>query len=534
MSFTPQYLSYKETGAFSKLVVDYIEGDSGLRSFYDLPVSMEGIEQAIRSQKKSPVNRKLLVEELQKQYSQIKTSEKVKANITSLLNENTFTICTAHQPNIFTGHLYFIYKILHAVKVADDLNASIKDSHFVPLFYMGSEDADLEELGEISINGTCYKWQTKQKGAVGRMKVDKDLIRLIEQIEGQLSVEKNGKEIIEIMKRSYLKGQSIEQSTLVLINELFSAFGLIVLLPDNAGLKKQFIPVIEKELTEQFSHAAVSETVNEFPSGYKIQAAGREINLFYLKDDIRERIELKGSSYIVANASLSFSKTEILRELHDHPERFSPNVILRPVYQQAILPNIAFIGGGGELAYWLELKKVHEAVKICFPVLILRNSFMIVSSKTSQLISKLGFSAQDMFKSEDNLLDQLMKRNSNVNLQLDEERTAFGQLYLQVEKHASVIDPTLQKHIQSLSLQTQKKLDSVEKKMKRAEKKKYEAQQRQLSKVKNALFPGGSLQERVDNILPYYSMHGKDLIEALYQYSPVLKQEFTILKVNSE
>ena len=269
--FNAQYLPYHETHAFTNIVEDYLKGEPALKDFYQHSPDIVGIKEAISVRKNYNYNRNLLVKELFKQYDSGTIAGKVKANIEALLSDNTFTICTAHQPNIFTGHLYFIYKILHAIKLAEELNEKIAGYNFVPVYYMGSEDADLEELGEICINGKNYKWSTDQKGAVGRMKVDTIFIDLINEIDGQLSVEPFGKEIISLLRQSYSIGKTIQQSTFELVNKLFEDKGLIIFLPDNSELKKEFFPVNQKELLEQFSQKAVAETVAAFPGKYKVK-----------------------------------------------------------------------------------------------------------------------------------------------------------------------------------------------------------------------------------------------------------------------
>lgn len=530
MKFKSHYISYHKTGAFSKLVEDYINGDEALKPFYKNDPDLAGIKKAIKERKKHKYNRSLLVDELKKQYAGIQAHTKVNENIDLLLEDNTFTVCTAHQPNIFTGHLYFVYKILHAIKLADKLNEKIKGHHFVPVYYMGSEDADLQELGEVHINGKKYEWKTQQKGAVGRMKVDKPFIELLNEIDGQLSVEKYGNEIMEVVKRSYTLGKTIEQATFELVNILFEDKGLIVFLPDNAALKNEFHDISYKELTEQFSNKIVAETIASFPEKYKVQAAGREINLFYLKDDLRERIERVKEYYVVANTDLNFTQEEILEELKQCPERFSANVILRPVFQEMILPNVAFIGGGGELAYWLELKKVFEAVNIPYPVLVLRNSFMIVHKKVLANIDKLQYKINDFFKPATDLIEELVKRETKLQLKLDDEKAGIKALYEKIQSAAIMVDVTLHKHVTAIEIQALKRIEILEKKMLRAEKKKFEAGQRQIMKVKESLFPSGTLQERVDNLLPFYASFGKDFIELLYENSKALGREFCIIE----
>jgi len=339
-------LSFEQTGYFSKIITDYCNGSPDLRPFYKHPVSLEGIAAAISARQSAQPDRHLLVTELQKQYTGIDTTAAVQQNIQLLLQPNTFTITTAHQPAIFTGHLYFVYKILHVIKLADRLKKEFPGNHFVPVFWMGSEDADLDELGHVYLNGEKLVWETKQTGAVGRMQT-KGLDKMIHRIEGELSVQPYGKELIQLLRSCYLESPDIQTATFKLINALFAAYGLIVIIPDTPNLKRAMEPVFREDLLQQKPAAVVKKTIEQLGENYKVQAHPREINLFYFKDNIRELIELKDGKYEVRNTPINFTKEEILAELTAHPERFSPNVILRGLYQETVLPNIAFVGGGG-------------------------------------------------------------------------------------------------------------------------------------------------------------------------------------------
>ena len=526
---TPKQISYEATGSFSKMVLDYVKGDEELQPFFANPVSPDGIKKTIETRKLFATNRKLLVDVLQKHYANTNPTVIQLQNIQLLAHSNCFTVTTAHQPNIFTGHLYFIYKILHAIKLCEKLKADMPENDFVPVYYMGSEDADLDELGHIYIDGEKYEWQTSQTGAVGRMRVDKALVNLINGLSGQLLVHPFGTEIADLMKACYKEGVIIEHATLQVVNHLFADYGVVIILPDNAELKASFIPVIERELMEEFSHSLVEETIAGYPAEYKAQASGRELNLFYLKDDKRERIEMQQDVWTVLNLDIQFTRQELLAELRQHPERFSPNVILRPVYQEWILPNIAFIGGGGEIAYWLQLKKVFESVNVPYPMMLLRNSFMFISNQTQSLVDKLHFSQIELFHPELDLIKQLVKRDSLLQVSLEREHLQLADFYEQLKTIAGKIDITLSKHADALQTQAQKKIGALEKKMLRAEKKKFEAQQRQLAKIKAQLFPKNNLQERVDNLMLYYAKWGKAFISMLYNHSNGLEQEFGIL-----
>lgn len=373
-------ISYGETGYFGKLVLDYLGRDEKLKSFYNGFPDKQAIGDAISRRQDTATSRTLLANVLQQQYSEVQPFQKVKEHIELLRKETTFTITTAHQPNIFTGPLYFIYKILHAVKLAAYCKQLFPEFDFVPVYYMGSEDADLEELGQLSVNGEKLVWSTDQTGAVGRMKVDKPLLELIARIEAQVNVLPFGQEITRKIKDFYREGALIQEATLHFVNFLFAAYGLVVLIADNKELKATAADIFRDELLQGHSIQLVEETAKELAeAGYKVQAHGRPINLFYLSDEGRNRIERAGGQWNVVDTQKVFTQEQIIKEVDTNPERFSPNVILRPVYQERILPNLLFIGGGGELAYWTQLKRVFARYNVPYPVLVLRNSFLLLT-----------------------------------------------------------------------------------------------------------------------------------------------------------
>ena len=350
-------------------------------------------------------------------------------------------------------------------------------------------------------------------------------------MEGQLGILPFGKEIINLIRESYQEGSTLQEATFRFVHALFNEFGLLVLLPDNAALKRTMIPVFREELLEQPAAAIIEKSaaaLNE--ADYKVQASAREINLFYLKDDIRNRIEKKGEQYQVVDTNLRFSQEEMMTELDTHPDRFSPNVILRGLYEETILPNIAFIGGGGETAYWLQLKGLFEYYKVPFPVLVLRNSFLLLEKKWQDTILKTGFTIEDFFQSGEVLLNRLVKIGSPEKVVLNGSLTAIEKLYESVKSQAGAVDQTLEQHVEALKTKTIFRLKELEKKMLRAEKRKYSDQQRQIASVRTALFPGNGLQERSENISYFYAKWGRDFLRKLYEESLTLEQEFVILQ----
>jgi len=364
------------------------------------------------------------------------------------------------------------------------------------------------------------------------------LLKLISQLEGQLSVLAYGKEILSLIKDCYKEGMLIQDATFKLINILFGEYGLIVLIPDNAALKKQAEKIFQDDLLNEIASGIVEQTAEKLQAaGYKLQANPREINLFYLKDDIRDRIVKVNGKFITHNSPKESSRTrftfdekDILTELKQNPERFSPNVILRGIYQETILPNLVYIGGGGEIAYWLQLKDLFEFYKTPYPLLLLRNSFLIVEKKWQEKIGRLGFTIEDFFLPEQELINRLVARETKNEIKLNGNLTEADKLYESLKKQAVAVDTTLGKHVEALRTQSIYRLQELEKKMLRAEKRKFTDQQRQIHTIKENLFPKNGLQERIDNFMYYYAKWGKDFIRQLYQHSLALDQEFVIVE----
>lgn len=525
-SFTT--LAYRDTGYFSSIITDYLEGAPQLRPFYQHPVSFAGIEAAMLQRSAFPQSRQSLVNHLHQQYSGLPQHAAVKASIEKLGASNTYTITTAHQPALFTGTLYFVYKILHVIKLAELLTAKYPTAQFVPVYWMGSEDADLEELGKFYLSGEKITWNTQQTGAVGKMNT-RGIEQLIERISGELSVLPHGKTLVALLQDAYLNAPDLQTATFRLLHQLFAHYGLVVLIPDSAGLKQLMQPVFEADLFQQEPSAIVSASISQLGKSYKVQANPREINLFYFKDSIRARIIRTKNGFEVFGTDIRFDEAAMRTELELFPERFSPNVILRGLYQETILPNIAFIGGGGETAYWLELKALFENYAVPYPMLILRNSFLLVEHKWQKKIDAMDFTVKDFFQSEDQLLTQLVNRQRNAALQLQREIQMATVFYQELSNKATQIDQSLQQHVAALQQRAVKSIRVLEKKLLRAEKRKFEAEQRHIHAIKQALFPRNGLQERIDNFMPYYAKWGPAFIEMLYQHSLGLEQQFGLL-----
>ncbi|MES2396686.1 MAG: bacillithiol biosynthesis cysteine-adding enzyme BshC [Bacteroidota bacterium] len=530
-----------ETGQFSKLFLDYIKGDSVLRKLYAYEPKVESFQQVIDDKLKENTNRPLLVTVLREQYSTIEACDLQKTNINLLLNKNAFTVCTGHQLCLFTGPLYFIYKIISTINLSETLKKNYPEYNFVPVYWMASEDHDFAEVQSINLFGKKVSWDTDAKGAVGKLKTD-SLNLVIDELKQILGESENSKELIQLFTDAYLKHSNLADATRYMVHQLFADHGLVILDGNDSRLKNEFSEIIKDDIINNINYKLVNETISELENaGFKAQVNPREVNCFYMIDNLRERIEHVHNTSLeegrrdvfnVVNTSITFTKDELLKELIDHPERFSPNVVLRPVYQQKILPNLAYIGGPGELAYWLEYKRMFDHHNINFPVLIPRNFVLLTDEKTNQQIQKLGFTINELFKDVDVLIKEFVNKNANSELSLKEQEEKISNVFAEVSQKAMAVDVTLKGSVEAELQKALNALKNIESKLVRSEKQKQETNINQIKKVKEKFFPEGALQERYENMAPYYLRSGKKLIADLKEQFDPLDYELSILTIN--
>jgi len=529
MQWPSHRIDYRDTGYFPKIILDYIDQNESLKPLIQSFPSLENIKETIVRRKQTKLNRNALVHYLHDQYRDLPDAEKVDISINKLAEENTFTITTAHQPNLLMGPLYFIYKIVHAIRLADYCNQQIPDCHFVPVFYMGMEDADFVELNHFNVDGKRYQWETNQSGAFGKMKVDKALTEIIDQLEAQIAPLPYADTLIQQIRVCYKEGETIAQATFEWVHSLFARYGLIVLLPDGKLIKSLFISEMEDDLLNHSTLSILKSVESSYPYPTYWQANPRAINLFYLKDDLRERIEEEGDLFKVVNTSYVFTKEELLNELHSHPQHFSPNVMLRPLLQEKILPNLVYIGGSGELSYWFQLKKTFEHYQIPYPLLVLRNSFLLMSEKHDRQLQKAGFEKKNIFKSTDQLITAYTLQHSGKDLSMLQEINQMNLWFQEIEQKASSTDATLKVHVASLQRAMLKKMKALEQKMLRAEKRRFQDVSRQIENIRSEIFPSQQLQERQDSMLGFYAKWGDIWIDQIVQHSAALDAKMTIL-----
>ena len=486
-------VDFDKTNSFSKAFLDYIDQKPELDSFYEQYPTIEGLKIQAEKRNFSSATRKITSAVLSEQYKGIDASELTIQNIESLNSANTFTITTGHQLNIFTGPLYFIYKIVTTINACKAMKKQYPDFNFVPVYWMASEDHDFEEIDHFQFNGKKFTWETDQTGAVGRFN-PKSIKPIFDQIK-----------MPEFFQEAYLKHDTLAGAGRYYVNALFGSEGLVVIDADDAQLKKVFQPVIEADIFKNTPNQLVNKTNQALSDkGYSPQVFPREINFFYLKENLRSRIVKEGDDYAVLETDIKFTKAAIQIEIDDHPERFSPNVVLRPLYQETVLPNLAYVGGPSELVYWFQLKDVFDNFNTPFPALLPRNFVGVITPNVLQKIKKASFSFEEIFIDEAQLIKEKVKLNSTHNLDLKNEIENLQRAFDSVKAQSMNIDATLEKHVAAEQQKAEKSLKNIEKKMLRTEKRNHETLIERIHVIKEALFPVGTPQERKDNFLNFY------------------------------
>ena len=490
-------ISRTESACFSNQQIQLAEHQTDLLAFLNRPFSVANFQGQIEEKKEqyTRIHREVLIRGLIVQYEAVKPHEKVSQALQQLSSDNTFTVTTGHQLSLLTGPLYFIYKILHVIKQCEELKVTYPSNNFVPVFWMASEDHDFEEIKETAIFNQPLSWDSKDLGPVGRFSTE-GLQEIIGELKNMFSNHPNAT-IFSVLEA--YQGPTYGVAFFRFIHALFADFGLVILDGDNAIFKEAFAPIIEKELVEQFSFQAVQETSMELNKlGLKTQVNPREINLFYLSPHKRERI-IKNDEHTFSVGSLSFSKAELINKLKENPQDFSPNVILRPVYQEFLLPNVCYVGGVGELNYWLQLKGVFDKAKVVFPLIQARSSMFYLDSALLDKIDGLGLLRKDFFKEKNQIVKGFIAEQGESNFDFSRLDTHFNELKILISTVSADNDTQLSSAIGADVSKMESLLETIKNKKWRAEKQKHEKSIKQIEQIKERFFPKGIMQERSMN-----------------------------------
>ncbi len=506
-------------GALPNLVRDYLQDQAAVKKFYHYQPNIQSIIEAANS--RTLEYRNELVDSLIAQNASFSNKELIE----SLRESNAFTVTTGHQLCVATGPLYFLYKIASTIALAKNLSKQDPSRRYIPVYWMASEDHDFEEVQSIDVFQKKITWHQDSKGPVGRFDLSGINEFLIE-LEGILGDSIDAKKWMDILKESYKKAD-LAEATRSLVYALFGEENLIVIDADDIALKRCFLPIIKRELSERFSAELVKTTSSELEAlGYKAQVTPREVNLFYIQDGLRERMKFENGMFNWGEGAKSLD--EMLALAEECPECFSPNVILRPIYQETILPNLAYIGGPGELSYWLQLMPVFQSYQVFYPVLLLRDSALLVSSSVKNRLKKLNLTLNDIFQGKPAIIQAWIDAIGREDLSFEKSETE--RLFDAIAAKMKALDPTLEASALGEKKKLSTAIENLEKKMIKAVKNKEEVRIQQLDKVFAELYPNDQPQERITNASQFCDFLSGGLIEHLIDTFDPTKLKLTVVE----
>lgn len=476
-----------------------------------MPLAHLDFGSQIQQKSTQSIPRSVLVEVLQEQYQNLSGLDVVNSQIQALGDSRTFTVTTGHQLVLHGGPLFTLYKIATTIRMAEELKEQFPEYRFIPLFWMATEDHDFAEANHFFPN-YCEQitWDKNWEGAVGHAPIDQAFFATLPQGSDH-------------WREFYTEGQPYAAGFRAFVHSLFGEKGLVILDADHPRLKAQFIKVLRSEVEAPKAYSAVSQTNAMLEDeGYKVQVFPREINLFYLTEGRRERLEAIGEKFQTVSGQYQWSRDEILQEMEEYPARFSPNVVLRPLYQEMILPNLAYTGGWGELSYWMQLKHMFDGFDVPFPALIPRFTAVLFTREQAQQIANFGLVPQDFGLDLARLYDRYMPQVWDEAEFRNQEASILRQ-YTDMENYLGQLDPTLAKSFAADQARARKRLDRMHTKIKKSIRNKHARKFNALRDLKAEIQPTGKVQERVLHFSAFPTPI-ISLLEVIYQHCQPFSQ----------
>jgi len=514
-------LPLEETGLFSSIFIDFIEQRQWLDHFQLPKPDLQGLLQVAQDAEWEKFDRKLLLNTLTAQYRELEESgtvisEAVKDNLEALSSPDSRTITTGQQLHPATGPLYVVFKILSTLNLCKQLNAVQQQHRFIPVFWLASEDHDLQEVRELQVAGKTYTWLTEQSGPTGRISC-KGLPEMLEQLKTDLGARPGIDKLLADVFNAYKSEYTLSLATRKLIHEWFGKAGLLMIDPDAAALKRSFIPVMQRDITRQEAPQAAKRLEEELSTHGSLPLSIRSVNLFYLGEQFRLRIDTIPGGFRTPDERFNWTPEQLSAEIEAFPQRFSPNVVLRPLYQQSILPNVAYIGGPAEVVYWLQLRGVFQLHDIPFPVLLPRAHAVLVDNNLYEKFRRMGFAGKDWLEKPDELIARWMNARGITTEVFDQARKQTTLEMDALTGFMEATDKTLGDAGRAEKVRMLQAIDKLEEKWKKSQKRSEDQSVQVIRKVRDRIFPNGTLQERHDNILGFIGsgdlQHPMDLLE---------------------
>lgn len=453
------------------------------------------------------------------------------ANIELLRRPDTVAVVTGQQAGLFTGPLYTIYKALSAVRMAECLRAGGVNA--VPVFWVATEDHDFDEVSTaafIDRNGLLAEVKAEpahcyENLPVGHIRLDESIRETLGDLFRQLPVTEFTEPLRQMLEKAWEPERYFGDAFGEMLNHLLGKFGLILLCPMNAELKRLAAPVyvraIEKsaEIVEALIRRSAQLTAEGFPA--QVHISDDYFPLFWqANDDTRNALKKsKDGTFRTKDGLKEFSLEELANIAASEPQRFSPSVVLRSVVQDYILPTIVYFGGAAEIAYFAQSSEVYRILGRPVTPIFHRQSFTFIEPRHLRTMQRYGLEFPDLFRGLDDLLPELVERyldRDTGRLFADVEENINAELH-RLDARLSEIDPTLAENLAKRRRKILYHIAALRNKFHRAEIRRDATIRNQIEAMFAALLPKGILQERVLSIIPFYNKYGPHFVDWIYE-----------------
>jgi bacillithiol biosynthesis cysteine-adding enzyme BshC len=558
-----QTADYSKLPNFSKLFLEYVSGDEEsfkkLKPFFNEHFRnneefFKVIDAKIHNYNTNRYfDKDLLIEILKRQNMGFGGNDKTATNIELLKREDTFAVVTGQQVGLYSGNMYTIYKTITTIKLAENLSARFPQFKFVPVFWLESDDHDLEESNHIHVinkqnelvrvgfeNPTAEgEEETPKRSAapVGSIKFDESIESINNRLLESLMETDYKSEIAEKINKFYSKGNDFKTAFAEFMNWIFSDHGLVFVDPNDKEIKKLLTPVFEKELnTSPRLCEAVIDSSAELEKNYDLQVKPKVINLFFLHNNNRLLIEPRENDrFALKNSKRRFEHDELLNILFESPELFSPNVVLRPICQDYLLPTVAYVGGPSEISYFAQLKPAYNHYDLTMPVIFPRASLTILENKITKFIKNYNINFEEIFDHKA-LVTKVVNKLSEVKVddEISKVQDELNKAFYELKNMTARVDQTLLNGVDTMKERVNQNLEQFKGKLINAQAKKSDVATTQIDKVVNNIYPQHNLQERVINILYFLNKYGDQFIKRLFNDIEIENFNHQVIEIGGE
>lgn len=539
-------IDFSDIPGHQNLFLDYLNEFENVSSFYKY--NFRDKEQYTSAFKSILASNKLNGSELSKildeQYSGYSKSPATQKNIASFQKDNTLAVVTGQQLGLLGGPLYTIYKIITAVKLSTYLNAKYENYHFVPVFWLEGDDHDFDETAWVNVLSSENEIVTIKysdnaeedvnRGSVGNLKLEAAILDFLNEFDKNLRPTDFKNDIIEKLRNFYTEGKTFKQAFKELIFWLFDKFGLVIFDPQDKAVKDNLVSIFRKEISGFRQHTEkiinVSAVLEET---YHAQVKVRPINLFYTFEEGRYLIEPVDNDYRLRGKRKRFTYEEIMKLVDSEPEKFSPNVLLRPICQDYILPTAFYIGGPSEIAYFAQVLPLYEIFEVEPPIVYPRSSATLLEKGISNIMDKFDLEIKDVFLGTDALKNKVISSISEENLEnaFNEANYNIELAFDKLKECLFDIDKTLNDAGNKYKQNAINNIMQLKGKAVEAQKKKHEVTLRQIDKLSVNLYPNGNLQERELNFFYFANKYGIELLDKLVEELEINKFEHQVINL---